>query len=67
MQRFDGKTRFLLLMQRFDGKTRFLLLMQRFDGKAGFKFFCHTLKLYMILYSRDTVFFHCYIVSSGIG
>ena len=43
--------------------TRFFLLMQRFDGKARFLLFCHPLKLYMILYSTGTVFFHCSIVS----
>jgi hypothetical protein len=29
--------------------------------------FCHPLKLYIILYSTGTVFFHCSIVSWGLG
>ena len=33
------------------------------DGKALFLLFCHGLKLYMILYSTGTVFFHCSFVS----
>jgi len=38
--------------------------MQHFDGNA-FLLFCHPLKLYMILYSARTAFFHCSIVSWG--
>ena len=51
----------------FDEKTWFLLLMQRFDGKSWFLLFCHPLKPYMILYSTGTVFFHCSIISWGLG
>jgi len=41
--------------------------MQRFDGKACFLLFRHPLKLYMILYSTGTVFFHCSLISWGLG
>ena len=36
-------------------------------GKAWFLLFCHPLKLYMILYSTGTVFFHCLIVFWGLA
>ena len=37
------------------------------DGKAWFLLFCHPLKLYVILYSTGTVFFHCCFVSWRLG
>jgi len=47
-------------------KHVFSLLVQRLDGKELFLLFCHPLKLYMILYSTGTVFFHCSIISWGL-
>jgi hypothetical protein len=47
--------------------TFFPLLMQYFYGKAWFLLFCHPLKLFMILYSTSTVFFHCSIFCWGLG
>ena len=47
--------------------TCFFPLLVRCDGKAWFLLFCHPLKLYMILYSTGTVFFHCSNISWGLG
>ena len=41
--------------------------MQCFDENAWFLLFWHPLKLYMVLYSTGTVFFHCSIISWGLG
>ena len=41
--------------------------MQSFDGIAWFLLFCHPLKLYKILSSTGTVFFHCCIVTWLLG
>ena len=41
-------------------------LCRALTEKHGF-YFCHSLKLYMILYSTSTVFFHCSIVFCGLG